>query len=179
MTATSIKNDNTLENLNDNTLEIRKDRVILASYLLSPPSKITNPENTSQFNFVKYHNSKRAKDLLINNTITVTLYNNLLTFRDTGKKFELQKDLLKMMTNKNYNVDLASLSVKKLISDFAKEMYFDVNAPGKKGTRDRSLMGLLKSPDILLSACGISTSPKKKPFAIPNTRFSSSDPNEL
>ena len=50
----------------------------------------------------------------------------MITFRDTGKEFELKGDLLKMIPNKNYNVDLASLSDKKLIYDFAKEMYFDV-----------------------------------------------------
>ena len=64
--------------------------------------------------------------MLIHNKIPITLYNNLLTFRDTGKEFELKRDLLKMITNKNYNVDLASLSDKKEMYDFAKEMYFDV-----------------------------------------------------
>ena len=96
------------------------DRVILASYLISPLSKITNPENTTQFNLVNDSSSNRVNDLLIHNTIPITLYNNLLTFRDTGKEFELKGDLLKMMTNKNYNVDLASLSDKKLMNDFAK-----------------------------------------------------------
>ena len=37
----------------------------------------------------------------------------MLTFRDTDKEFERKGDLLKMITNKNYNVDLASLSDKK------------------------------------------------------------------
>ena len=50
----------------------------------------------------------------------------MITFRDTGKEFGIKGDLLKMITNKNYNVDLASLSDKKLMYDFAKEMHFDV-----------------------------------------------------
>ena len=50
----------------------------------------------------------------------------MITFRDTGKEFEIKRDLFKMITNKNYNVDLASLSDKKLMYDFAKEMHFDV-----------------------------------------------------
>ena len=51
----------------------------------------------------------------------------MLTFRDTGKEFELKGDLLKMITNKNYNVNLASLQDKKLMYAFAKEMNFDTN----------------------------------------------------
>ena len=129
ITETSIENNQTLENLNNKLLEVMNDRGILASYLMSPLSKIYNLENTSQFKLVKDHNSNRVKDLLIRNTIPVTLFNNLLTFRNTGKEFELQGDLLKMITNKNYNVDLASLSDKKLLYDFVKEMIFDLKWP--------------------------------------------------
>ena len=89
------------------------DRAIIASYLLSPLSKITNLPKTYQINLVENPYSNRVNDLLINNTIPGTLYNNLLTFRDTNRRFELQKDFLKMITNKNYNVDLASLSDKQ------------------------------------------------------------------
>ena len=106
--------------------------------------------------------------MLIHNTIPITLYNNLLTFRDTGKEFELEGDLLKMITNKNYNVDLASLADKKLLFDFAKEMHFDMKAPGNKSTRDRTLINLLNSPGLMVSASGVS-----------KTIFLSSDPDEL
>ena len=98
-----------------------KDRGILVSYLLSPLSKITNSENTSQFKLVKGSSSNRVKDLLIHNTIPVTLYNNLLTFLETGKEFELQGDLLKILTNKSYIIDIASLCGKTLMYDFTKE----------------------------------------------------------
>ena len=84
--------------------------------------------------------------MLINNTTPVTLYNNLLTFRDTSKTFELKGDLLNLRTNKNYNVDLARFSDKKQIIGFAKEMHFDEKASNNKRTRDRYLIGLLKSP---------------------------------
>ena len=40
--------------------------------------------------------------------------------------------------------------------DFAKEMYFDVKAPGNKSTRDKTLIKLLKSPGSLIPASGIS-----------------------
>ena len=64
----------------------------MESYLLFSLSKITNPGNTTQFKLVKGHNSNRVNDLLIHNTIPFTLYNKLLQFRDTGKKFELKGD---------------------------------------------------------------------------------------
>ena len=92
----------------------------------------------------------------------------MLTFRDAGKEFELKRDLLKLITNKNYNVDLASLQDKKLMYDFAKEMNFDAKALGKKSTRDRTLIKLLKSPGLKISASGVS-----------KTIFLSSDSVEL
>ena len=92
----------------------------------------------------------------------------MLTFRDTGKEFELKGDLLKMVTNKNYNVDLAILQDNKLMYDFAKEMNFDTKALGNKSTRDRTLIKLLKSPGLMISASGVS-----------KTVFLSSDPDDL
>ena len=141
------------------------DRGILAFYLTSPLSKITNPENSTQFKLVKGQNLNRVNDLLIKNTIPNTLYGNIKTFRDTGKESELKGDLLKMITINNYNVDLASLSDKSLMYDFAKEMNFDVRAPGRKSTRDLTLIKLLKSPAIMAS--GVSA------------KFLSSDPIEF
>ena len=91
------------------------DRGILASYLLSPLSKLSVPEHTSQFKLVKESDSNRVKDLLIKKTIPVTL-KNFWTFCDTDKKFELKGDLLKIIPNKNYKFDLANLSDKKTVS---------------------------------------------------------------
>ena len=71
-----------------------------------------------------------------------------------------------MITNKNYNIDLASLSDKKLMYDFAKEMHFDERHVGNKSTRDRTLIKLLNSPTI--KASGVS-----------KTIFPSCDPIEL
>ena len=111
----SIKKNQALENLNNKLLEVMNDRGILAFYLMSLLSKITNLEKTTQLKLVKDSNSNRNNDLLTHNTIPITLSNILLTFRDTGEEFELQRDLLKVITNKNYNVDLASLAVEKLL----------------------------------------------------------------
>ena len=132
ISETSPKNNQAIENLNNKLLEIMNDRGILATYLMSPLSKITNPENTSQFKLVKDHNSNRVNDLKINKTIPITLYGNILTFRDTNKQFELKGDLLEMITNSKFNVDLASLSDKKIMYDFAKEMHFDERNVGNK-----------------------------------------------
>ena len=73
-----------------------------------------------------------------------------------------------MITNTKYNVNLASLVDKKLKYDFAKEMHFDERRIGNKFTRDRTLITLLNSPSLMLSASGIS-----------KTIFLSSDPDEL
>ena len=168
ITESSITNNKAIENINNNLLEIMNDRGILATYLMSPLSKITNPENTSQFKLVKDPSSNRVNDLKIHNSIPITLYGNMLTFRDTNKQFELKGDLLEMITNSKYNVDLASLADKKLMYDFAKEMHFDQNAVANKSIRDRKLIKLLKSPGLMVSASGVS-----------KTIFLSSDPNEL
>ena len=168
ITESSSKNNQAIENLNNQLLEIMNDRGILASYLMSPLSKITNPENSSQFKLVKYPSSNRVNDLKIHNSIPITLYGNILTFCDTGKEFELRGDLLEMITNSKYNVNLASLADKKLMYDFAKEMNFDKKAVGKKSIRDRTLINLLNSPGLMVSASGVS-----------KTISLSSDPDEL
>ena len=72
--------------MNDNLLEIMKDRGLLASYLLSPLSKITDPENTIQLELVKDLNSNRVISLLSNNTKPVFYKKKLLAFRNTGNK---------------------------------------------------------------------------------------------
>ena len=168
ITETSLENNQTIENLNNKLLEIMNDRGIIASYLLSPLAKIFNPENTIQFKLINDSTSDRVNDLKINNSIPITLYNNISTFRDTRKEFELKGDLLKMITNKNYNVNHASLSDKKVMYEFAKEMYFDERRVGNKSIRDRTLIDLLNSPGLIVSASGVS-----------KTIFLSSDANEL
>ena len=53
ITQSSIKKNQAIEKLNNKLLEILNDRGILASYLMTPLSKITNPENASHFKLVK------------------------------------------------------------------------------------------------------------------------------
>ena len=71
-----------------------------------------------------------------------------------------------MITNKKYNVDLVSLADKKIMYEFGKGMHFDVKTQSNKSTRDRTLIKLLESADIIAS--GVS-----------KTIFLSSDPEEL
>ena len=106
--------------------------------------------------------------MLIKNTIPIIWHDNLLAFRDTGRKFELKGNLSKMVTNKNCNVDLDSLSDKKLMYEFAKEMNFDLKAQGNKSNRDRTLIKTLKGPGLIVSASAVS-----------KTIFLSSDPDEV
>ena len=40
--------------------------------------------------------------------------------------------------------------------DFAKEMYFDLKAPGKKSIRHRTLIKILKTPKLMVSASVVS-----------------------
>ena len=78
MLSSKEKNKAT-ENLNGKLREITIDAGIIASYLLPPLSKITNPENTTQFILLKDSNSNRVNDLLIHKTIPITLcYNSLI-----------------------------------------------------------------------------------------------------
>ena len=85
MTESSIKTNQAISNWIDKLPEIKNDRGIVASYIMSPLSKITNPETTIQFEIVKDSISNRVNEPLIHNTIPITSNVNLLTYRDTGK----------------------------------------------------------------------------------------------
>ena len=56
-------------------------------------------ENKSQVILIKDPNSITMVDFLINTTMPVTLYSNMLTFRDSIKSFTLDEDLLETMTS--------------------------------------------------------------------------------
>ena len=64
MTANSIRNNQVLENKNNKLPEIMNDRGILATYLMSLLSKITNPENTSQLKVCKRSILKQSKQFV-------------------------------------------------------------------------------------------------------------------
>ena len=95
-----IKNNQALGNLNNKLVEIMNDRALFATYLMCSLSKITNLEGSIQFKSMKVSSSSRVNDLLVKNTIPITLYNNLLTFRDTGREFQLKGDFWKRQLSK-------------------------------------------------------------------------------
>ena len=78
-----------------------------------------------------------------------------MIFGDRDKKFELEGDILRMFTDKNYNVDLANLLDEKLMFELAKAKFFVEIARGNESFRDKTLIMLLKSPGIIVSASGV------------------------
>ena len=80
----------------------------------------------------------------------------------------MKGDLLKTITDKIFTVDLASLSDKILMNDFANEKHCDLRGQGRKSTRNHTLIKLLKSPGLMASASGVA-----------KTLFLSSDPDEI
>ena len=105
ITETSVKSNKAIENLNQNVLEITNDKGMVAPYVASSFVNLFTPENKSQFKLMKDHNSGKMNDFLLHGNIPVTLYSNMLTFRDSIKSFKLNEDLLKTMTNCKFNVD--------------------------------------------------------------------------
>ena len=165
-TETSIKNNKAISDLNEKVLELMNDKGMIAPYLASSLVNLFKPENKSQFRLRKDPNSTKMNDFLIHGSIPITLFSNMITFRDSNKTFRLEGDLLKLMTNYKFNTDHSSPQDKKLIYEFAKEMNCDTKSTGRPSTRHISIINILESPAIMAS--GIS-----------GTIILSSNPNEL
>ena len=166
ITEHSINNNKAIENLNEKILELMNDKGIIAPYLTTSLVEVFKKDNKSQFRLRKDPNSTKLNDFLIHGTIPVTLFSNMITFRDSNKSFRLEGDLLKVITNYKFNVDHSNPQDKKLIYQFAKEMNYDVKSTGRPSTRHNSMLRLLDQPAIMAS--GFS-----------KTIILSSDPNEL
>ena len=166
ITETSINNNKAIETLNEKVLELMNDKALIAPYLASSLVEVFKSDNKSQFRLRKDTNSTKMNDFLIHGKIPVTLFSNMLTFRDTNKTFRLEGDLLKVITNFKFNVDHSNQQDRKMIYEFAKEMNYDVKNTGRPGVRHNSMIRLLDQPAIMASG-------------VPKTIFLSSDPNEL
>ena len=105
-------------------------------------------------------------DFLTNGGIAVSLYSNMLTFRDSNKTFKLDGSLLETMTPYDFNVNHANPQSQKSIYEFAREMKIYIKQKGRKNNSDKSMIKLLESPAIMAS--GVS-----------KTIFLSSYPDEL
>ena len=142
------------------------DKGLIAPYLASSLVEVIKSDNKSQFRLRKDPNSTKMNDFLIHGQIPITLFSNMLTFRDTNKTFRLEGDLLKVMTNYKFNVDHSNQQDRKIIYEFAKEMKYDVKSTGRPGVRHSSMIIFFESPAIMAS--GIS-----------KTIILSSNPDEL
>ena len=166
LTENSINNNKAIENLNEKILELMDEKGMIAPYLVSSLSNVFNLENKSQFRLRKDPNSTKINDFLIHRGIPVTLFSNMITFRDSNRSFKLEGDLLKLITNHKFNAGHSSPPDKKLIYEFVKEMNYDTKSPGRPSIRHDSVVKILNSPAIMAS--GVS-----------NIIILSSDPNEL
>ena len=165
-TENSINNNKAIENLNEKIFELMDEKGMIASYLASSLAEVFKKDNKSQFRLRKDPDSTKLNDFLIHGRKPVTIFSNMITFRDTDKTFRLEGDLLKVITNHKFNVDHSNPQDKKLIYQFAKEMNYDIKSTGRPSTRHNSMIRLLDQPAIMAS--GFS-----------KTIILSSDPNEL
>ena len=152
---TSTNNNRALENINENVSELRNDKGMLAPYLASSLVSLFTSEKTSQFRITKDQISIRMNDFWINTSIPVTLFSNILTFRDNEKPSELHGDIFETVIIYDFNVSHSNPKDQRLIHEFGKELNFNVQQKGRKSNRDKSLIKLLKSFAIMAS--GIST----------------------
>ena len=166
LTENSINNNKAIENLNEKILELMDEKGMIASYLASSLVEVFKKDNKSQFRLRKDPDSTKLNDFLIHGKIPVTIFSNMITFRDTDKTFKLEGDLLKVITNHKFNVDHSNQQDRKIIYGFAKEMNYDTKSTGRPSVRHNSMIRLLNQPAIMAS--GIS-----------KTIILSSDPNEL
>ena len=166
ITELSINNNKSIENLNEKILELMNDQDLIAPNLASPLVEVFKFDNKSHFRLKKDPNSTKINDFLIHGKIPVTIFSNMITFRDSNKTFKLEGDLLKVITNYKFNVDHSNQQDRKIIYEFAKEMNYDTKSTGRPSIRHNSMIRLLYQPAIMAS--GIS-----------KTIFLSSDPNEL
>ena len=135
MTKNSINNTKAIENLNEKVLELMGDKGLIAPYLASSLVEVFKSDNKSQFRLRKDPNSTKMNDFLIHGKIPVTIFSNMITFRDSNKTFKLEGDLLKVITNHIFNVDHSNQQDRKIIYEFAKEMNYYTRSTGRPSVR--------------------------------------------
>ena len=151
LTENSVNNNKAIENLNEKILELMNDKGLIAPYLTTSLVEVFKKDNKSQFRLRKDPNSTEMNNFLIHGNIPVTIFSNMITFRDINKTFRLEGDLLKVITNYKFNVDHSSPQNKKLIYEFAKEMNYDTKSTGRPRIRHNSIVKILDSPAIMAS----------------------------
>ena len=162
ITESSINNNKAIENLNDKVLESVNDKGLIDSSLI----EVIKSDNKGQFRLTKDPNSTKTNDFSINEKVPVTIFSNMLTFRDTKKVFKIEGDLYKVITDYKFNVDHSNKQNRQIIYEFGKEMKYKLKNKGRPSIRHNSMIRLLNQPPIMAS--GFS-----------ETIFLSSDPNEV
>ena len=147
LTESSIDNNKTIENLNEKVLESMNDKGLIDSSLI----EVLKSDNKGQFRLIKDPNSTKPNDFLINEKVPVTIFNNMLTFRDTNKIFKLEGDLYKVITDYKFNVDLSNKQNRQIIYEFGKEMKYKLKDKGRPSIRHNSMIRLLNQTPITAS----------------------------
>ena len=101
ITESSINNNKAIENLNEKVLESMNDKGLIDSSLI----EVIKSDNKGQFRLTEDPNSTKTNDFLINEKVPVTIFSNMLTFRNTKKVFKIEGDLYKVITDYKFNVD--------------------------------------------------------------------------
>ena len=161
-TENSINNNKAIENLNEKVLESMNDKGLIDSSLID----VIKSDNRSQFRLSKDLGSTKPNDFLINEKVPVSIFSNMLTFRDTNKVFKLEGDLYKVITDYKFNVDHSNKQDRKIIYEFGKEMKYKLKNKGRPSIRHSSMIRLLNQPAI-------------KASGFTKTKILSSNPNEV
>ena len=149
LTESSINNNKTIENLNEKVLESMNDKGLIDSSLI----EILKSDNKGQFRLIKDPNSTKPNDFSIDEKVPVTIFNNMLTFRNNNKKvFKLEGDLLEVMSNNKFNVDRSNKQNREIFREFAKEMKYNlVKNKGRPPVRHKSMIRLPNQPPTTAS----------------------------
>ena len=162
LTESSINNNKAIENLNDKVLESMNDKGLIDSSLI----EVIKSDNKGQFRLTKDPNSTKPNDFLINEKVPVTIFSNMLTFRDSKKVFKIEGDLYKVITDYKFNVDQSNKQNRQIIYEFGKEMKYKLKNKGRPSIRHNLMIRLLNQPPITASG-------------FTKTIIFSSDPDEL
>ena len=87
ITENSITNNKAISDLNEKILELMNDKGMIAPYLTTSLVEVFKKDNKSQFRLRKDNNSNKMSDFLIHGTLPVTIFSNMITFRDSNKSF--------------------------------------------------------------------------------------------
>ena len=151
LTENSINNNKAIENLNEKILELMNDKGMISPHLTTSLVEVFKKGNKSQFRLRKDPNSTKLNDFLIHGNILVTIFSNMITFRDSKKTFRLEGDLLKVITNYKFNVDHSNQQDRKIIYELGKKMNYDTKSTGRPSVRHNSMIRLLDQPAIMAS----------------------------